>query len=347
VRHDRLAKSDNPFAAAPQSVWRGDELRRRSDWLVELQGSEVDELIRAERSVSEMPLEAITPRQFALPTLAGRLREIQRTLEEESGATWIRNFPLSQQSDAQATRMFWGMMQHLGTPLSQSAAGEKIFHVRDEGFGLNDPRSRGPNTKKKLSFHTDRCDVIAFLCLRQARQGGENSLVSSPALYLQILQERPDLLDVLRRPYHYQRHNVDLGNDKPYCRQPVFSFREGFFAGSFLRVLIERAYQSTDVPPMTDPQREALDFLEEVAERPEMQVRLRQEPGDILLLNNWVTFHRRDEFEDHEDPNLKRHLLRVWLAVPNSRPLDPLFRENYGDTAAGAIRGGMRAAGGA
>jgi alpha-ketoglutarate-dependent taurine dioxygenase len=347
VQNGNGDNSGSLFSAAPQSVWRGDELRGRSDWLVELQEGEIDELLRAERAVALMPLEAITTQEFVLPTLGDRLSEIQRTLEEESGATWIRNFPLDQLTEAQATRMFWGLMQHIGTPLSQSATGEKIFHVRDEGFAVTDSRSRGPNTKKKLSFHTDRCDVIAFLCLQQARQGGENSLVSSPALYLQILRERPDLLELLRQPYYYQRHNVDLGNDLPYCRQPIFSFRDGYFAGSFLRVLIERAYQSSDVPAMTDRQREALDFLEQVAERPEMQVRLRQEPGDILLLNNWVTFHRRDEFQDHEDPSRKRHLLRMWLAVPNSRPLDPLFRENYGNTAAGAIRGGMRAARGA
>jgi len=35
--------------------------------------------------------------------------------------------------------------------------------------------------------------------------------------------------------------------------------------------------------------------------------------------------------------------LRVWLAVPNSRALDEMFRANYGAVEAGAIRGGMNA----
>ena len=47
-------------------------------------------------------------------------------------------------------------------------------------------------------------------------------------------------------------------------------------------------------------------------------------------------------FEDHEDSALRRHLLRIWLAVPNSRPLNPVFIDNYGATGAGAIRGGMQ-----
>ena len=32
--------------------------------------------------------------------------------------------------------------------------------------------------------------------------------------------------------------------------------------------------------------------------------------------------------------------------MPNSRPLDPLFADNYGAVEAGAIRGGMRPTGG-
>jgi hypothetical protein len=145
------------------------------------------------------------------------------------------------------------------------------------------------------------------------------------------------------RPYYYQRHNVDGGNALPYCRQPIFSIFEGHFAASFLRVLIERAYRMPELPEMTDLQREALDYLEQLAEDPALHVQFRQQAGDMLFLNNWVTFHRRSDFEDHEPPEQKRHLLRLWLSVPNSRPLDPQFQENFGATEAGALRGGMRA----
>ena len=68
----------------------------------------------------------------------------------------------------------------------------------------------------------------------------------------------------------------------------------------------------------------------------------RLQAGDILFLNNWVTFHRRTAFEDHSEPERRRHLMRMWLSVPNSRPLDPRFEEHFGATAAGALRGGMR-----
>jgi hypothetical protein len=171
--------------------------------------------------------------------------------------------------------------------------------------------------------------------------GGENELVSSPALYEVIRKERPDLLKVLMQPFPYKRHLVDTGNALPYCEQPIFSFCDGHFSGSFLRVLIDRADADPDCPSLTDEQREALDFLEDTAEREDLRVRFRQEPGDVLFLNNWVTFHRRTAFEDWPEPEKRRHLLRVWLSVPNSRPLDEAFKANYGSVKAGSIRGGM------
>ena len=298
-------------------VWRGDELLRRDDWLHEVDTDRVEEL-------------------------APLLASIRSTLENGCGAAMLRGF---RRGDRDPREVFLAIGEQVGTPVSQSASGELVFSVRDAGHKDDDPRARGPNTRKKLSYHSDRCDVIGFMCLNQAKSGGENYLVSSAAIYNEILARRPDLLEVLMEPFYYLRHTVDTGNDKPYCRQPVFSFADGKFACCLLRVLIERAHAHPDLPDLTDIQLEALDYVAELADSPEMHVSFMQQPGDILFLNNWVTLHRRSEFEDYEEEEKKRHILRIWLSVPNSRPLDPLFLDNYGAVGAGEIRGGMRAAG--
>ena len=323
------------------AAWRGDELLRRDDWLRTFSEAANDEIDAALSSVSKLAVEEITSENFQLPTLGPVLAGVQHSLEHGSGAAMLRGLPIESCTEEECRRIFWGLTQHVGTPVSQTAKGERIFSVRDEGFHPEDPRSRGPNTRKKLSFHTDRCDVIAFLCLRPAKSGGKNYVVSSMTLYNEIRTRRPDLLEVLLQPFFYKRHNVDTGNDLPYCQQPIFSFRDGHFAANLLRVLIERAYALPELPDMSPPQREALDYIEELAEDPQLHVELYQESGDILFLNNWVTLHRRSEFVDHEDLALRRHLLRLWLAMPNSRPLDPAFGVNYGSTDAGADRGGM------
>ncbi|MDX1566118.1 MAG: TauD/TfdA family dioxygenase [Phycisphaeraceae bacterium] len=307
----------------------------------------MDELEAAARASLDLSEDSIRAQTFPLPVTGPFLKRIQHDLEQGCGATRLTGLNperLARIEPPVLRRLFLGLAAHLGTPLSQSAEGQKIFSVRNAGYDEDDPRARGPNTAKKLSFHTDRCDVIGFFCLQQAVEGGENLLVSSMAIYNHLLTHRPELVKVLCEPFWFKRHNVDTANDKPFCRQPIFSFRDGYFACSYLRVLIDRAYSDDQTPQMTGLQREALDELERIAEQPDMHVRFGQKPGEILLLNNWVTLHRRTAFRDHVDPARRRHILRLWLSVPNSRPLDPLFADNYGSIAAGAIRGGMRAA---
>ena len=66
------------------------------------------------------------------------------------------------------------------------------------------------------------------------------------------------------------------------------------------------------------------------------------ERGDLQLLNNFVIWHSRTSFEDFDDPDQKRHLMRLWMATPNSPQLPEEFAEFYGDTKPGAVRGGLR-----
>ena len=118
------------------------------------------------------------------------------------------------------------------------------------------------------------------------------------------------------------------------------------FACCLLRVLIERAHAHPDLPDLTPRQLEALDLVESIAASDRYRLRFRQEPGDLIWMNNWLVLHKRQAFTDWAEPERKRHILRLWLSMPNSRPLDPLFADNYGAVEAGEIRGGMRPASG-
>lgn len=316
-------------------VWRGEEIVGRADWRRDIASGDVERLVAwAANSDAAAP---------APPAFAGLLRQVQHDLEHGSGACLLRGAPFDALSEDQIRRLFSRSAELVGTPVSQSADGETVFSVRDEGYSVDHPKARGPNTKKRLSFHSDRCDVIAFACLRPAASGGENQIVSAAAVFNELLATQPDVVATLMQPFYYQRHNVDVGNERPWCRQPVFSFCEGRFAASYLRVLINRAHASPDLPDLSREQVAALDALEATCARPEMHYTFRLERGDLLFLNNWVVLHRREEFTDHADPQLRRHFLRMWLSPPNSRPIDPLFLDNFGATAAGAPRGGMRA----
>ena len=52
-------------------------------------------------------------------------------------------------------------------------------------------------------------------------------------------------------------------------------------------------------------------------------MRVLQEPGNILFLNNHYLIHARSTYVDHEKPSEQRHLRRLWLeseAWSDARP---------------------------
>jgi len=61
----------------------------------------------------------------------------------------------------------------------------------------------------------------------------------------------------------------------------------------------------------------------------------------MQFLHNHQILHARTAYEDHADPALRRHLLRIWLSAPQGRELPPVFAERYGEIAVGARRGGI------
>ena len=67
-------------------------------------------------------------------------------------------------------------------------------------------RSTGP-----LRWHTDRCDVIALLCVRNAKAGGISKLTSIVTIYNEILRRRPDLLALLCQDYWRARPGDEDG----------------------------------------------------------------------------------------------------------------------------------------
>lgn len=62
--------------------------------------------------------------------------------------------------------------------------------------------------------------------------------------------------------------------------------------------------------------------------------------GDIQLLHNHTILHSRTAFTDWEEPQRRRHLLRLWLCPPIGRPLASEWAQQYRSTEVGQ-RGGI------
>jgi hypothetical protein len=181
--------------------------------------------------------------------------------------------------------------------------------------------------------------VVGLLCVGQAEAGGLSKVASTVAVHNEILRRRPDLLELLYRPYPRSRLGEEKGGDRMFYMLPVFGLRDGRFTSHYSRTYIEAAQKMPDVPRLTPPQLEAMDLLAEVADS--LCYRMRLEPGDMQFLNNHVIYHARTAFEDDVARGQVRLLYRLWLSMPNSRALPAGHEVLWGSTGAGALRGGI------
>ena len=127
---------------------------------------------------------------------------------------------------------------------------------------------------------------------------------------------------------------------KPYFTIPVFNWHAGHLSAIYQRKYINDARLLPGVPPLTAQQIEALDLLDQLTDDPALHLRMEFHPGDVQFVHNHTLFHDRTAFTDWPEPERKRHLLRLWLAPPNARPLPPVFAQRYGSIAPGD-RGGI------
>ena len=324
------------------SAWYGPDLAKRTDWITPLSEAEVAEVERATRDLAQSSndLTSITRDDFPLPTLGFHLQDLLDEVLNGRGFVLIQALPVERWTRREAAIAFLGIGTHLGSLRMQNAAGHLLGHVKDLGRSSLDPNARIYQTRERQTHHTDSCDVVGLLCLRTAKSGGLSSLVSSTTIFNEMRRRRPDLLRVLLDPIETDRRGEVPEGGKPYFSIPVFNWHEGLLSAVYQRQYIESARRFPGVAPLSPVQIEALDLFDELANDPKLNLTMELQPGDIQLVHNHTILHDRTAFEDFAEPDRKRHLLRLWVAPPNARPLPEVFAERFGSVAPGG-RGGI------
>ena len=151
--------------------------------------------------------------------------------------------------------------------------------------------------------------------------------MSAAEVFNEIVRRRPDLAAVLQEDFW-----MDARGQRPdgaRCQVlPVYTWHEGYLSILLKPEYIYSAQRFDEVPRLTGAQREALELFHRVTREPGIALEFDLRPGDVLLASNHTIMHGRTEFEDLPDPAHRRHMLRLWLTIPNGRSLPP----HYADT---------------
>jgi hypothetical protein len=280
----------------------------------------IDELLR---KTNPLKMEEIRRADFDHPALTPFLSQIRNEVMNGKCAAIIRGIDTGLYSEADCERIFWGIGTHIGIAAVQSSRADRMGYVRNE---RGDPKARGYRSSRELVLHTDSRAIIALMSIQVAESGGESRVASSATIHNVIRKERRDLLEPLYRGHPYLSGEIEL---TPYSI-PIFSNVDSMVSCAFFEGHMRAAAKSLGKPLPVEFD-EALVYFRTVAHREDVSIGFMLEPGEILISNNFVVLHARTEFEDSAEK--RRLLLRLWLNVPDGRPMVPelLYRSRAFD----------------
>jgi len=299
------------------AAWRGGELAASDEWIWRLDEAtlaELGALARAARATGK-PVEQLSREDFASPRLVELSDAWLAELDRGRGFLLLRGLPVERWGDELSSLAYLGLGLHLGTLSSQNAAGDLLGHVRDTGADPDDPAVRLYKTRRAQPFHTDGADVIGLLCLRTARRGGASHIVSSISVFREIQARRPELAPLLFDPFHFDRNEEQREGEAPTFQLPICHWDGERLRTFYIGWYIRDAQRHASVPRLEPAQRELLDLIDALAADPELRLDMDFRPGDVQLLKNSSILHGRAEYEDWDEPERKRHLLRLWVSA--------------------------------
>lgn len=307
---------------AHPAAWSGPDLARDGRWILPLSDEQVRDLERATDGVvrAGLPFSRIDRATFPLPAWGALLATVRTEVADGRGFVLLRGAPVEGRPVAWLEKLFWGLGAHLGTGVTQTAKGDLISHVTD--LGPVEGLKRGFQTNREARLHIDLADGVGLLCLRQAKAGGLSMLASSVTAYNVLCRERPEVLDVLFRGFPWDRRDEHAPGEAPIGpRVPVFSLKAGRFSCRYNRSFIDTVARRTGVPLSTE-ETAALDALDAVIQRDDLALPMDFRPGDIQLVSNHTVLHARTAYEDHPEPDRRRHLLRLWWLIDGLGPFE-------------------------
>ncbi|MBT3369697.1 MAG: hypothetical protein HOA08_15935 [Rhodospirillaceae bacterium] len=348
---------ENQIPIEGACAWLGADMQDDPRWRFVLSSDDVAELKAACESAlkSGIPWARMTKADFPLVNLPAKLADMAEELEQGSGLANLSGLPVEAFGDG-LRHVWYGIGLHMGQPVCQDSKGLLMRDIQDESqdtdtilghkltardgstFKSSKARTLSNNL---LRFHTDRTDVVALLCLRQAPIGGVSRIASSATVHNVMLQRHPELAALLYGPYHRSRLGEERGGEAMSYALPVFGQRDGRFTSHYSRTYVEAAQEMAGVPVMEAGHWQALDMLNELAD--ELCMEMTMQAGDMQFINNHVIYHARTAYQDHPGNSIdqRRCLHRLWLSMPNSRHLPEDHAVLWQNVEAGALRGGI------
>ena len=291
-------------------VWDKTLANKKQKFVADLSPGTVDELIKRRNELDNL-------NENDLLLLKNEILEFKKKILDGFGLFIINGACLKDFSLKEKISIYTLIAEILGELIIQNIKQEKIVEIKDVGKSMQ-TGGRYHETKEGGSHHTDSPqwedvpDYLGLFCVHNAKKGGTNLFLSAYTIHNRILKGRKDLLNILYEKFHFDKRGEFKEGESSTVFEPIFKFKDGKLYFRYLRNYIDAGHDIQN-QPLSESQKEALTYLDNSMLEEDMIMSYDLKPDDMVFSDNHWIVHGRTAFEDSDDPNLKRLMLRTWI----------------------------------
>ena len=291
-------------------VWDKTLANKKQKFVADLSPGTVDELIKRRNELDNL-------NENDLLLLKNEILEFKKKILDGFGLFIINGACLKDFSLKEKISIYTLIAEILGELIIQNIKQEKIVEIKDVGKSMQSG-GRYHETKEGGSHHTDSPqwkdvpDYLGLFCVHNAKKGGTNLFLSAYTIHNRILKGRKDLLNILYEKFHFDKRGEFKEGESSTVFEPIFKFKDGKLYFRYLRNYIDAGHDIQN-QPLSESQKEALTYLDNSMLEEDMIMSYDLKPDDMVFSDNHWIIHGRTTFEDFDDPNLKRLMLRTWI----------------------------------
>ena len=291
-------------------VWDKTLTNKKQKFVADLNPGTVAELIKRRNELDNL-------NENVLLLLKNEILEFKKKILGGFGLFIINGACLKDFSLKEKISIYTLIAEILGELIIQNIKQEKIVEIKDVGKSMQ-TGGRYHETKEGGSHHTDSPqwkdvpDYLGLFCVHNAKKGGTNLFLSAYTIHNRILKGRKDLLNILYEKFHFDKRGEFKEGESSTVFEPIFKFKDGKLYFRYLRNYIDAGHDIQN-QPLSESQKEALTHLDNSMLEEDMIMSYDLKPNDMVFSDNHWIVHGRTAFEDYDDPNLKRLMLRTWI----------------------------------
>ncbi len=291
-------------------VWDKTLTNKKQKFVADLNPRTVAELIKRRNELDNL-------NENDLLLLKSEILEFKKKILDGFGLFIINGACLKDFSLKEKISIYTLIAEILGELIIKNIKQEKIVEIKDVGKSMQSG-GRYHETREGGSHHTDSPqwedvpDYLGLFCVHNAKKGGTNLFLSAYTIHNRILKGRKDLLDILYEKFHFDKRGEFKEGESSTVFEPIFKFKDGKLYFRYLRNYIDAGHGIQN-QPLSESQKEALIYLDNSMLEEDMIMSYDLKPDDMVFSDNHWIVHGRTAFEDSDDPNLKRLMLRTWI----------------------------------